>query len=181
MDSRFLSLQRADVNVQMDCDEQGSSIWSALLNNPPCSSVRSFCPSALPSDINITQGVDLGAILSTLSPALSTLEKALHNVRESASVESSHTRIALILQVNLGFTQNSEMCLAFFRRCVDFGEVIAASSVTFVAHPSFSRARASNDLQERVMALGTEAADVPAENATQSQSMSPLKPVTCDS
>ena len=95
-------------------------------------------------------------------------------VRESASVESSHTVLALILRVNLGFTQNSEMCLAFFRRCVNFGEVIDASSITFVAHPTFSRARASDDLQERVTALGTEAAYIPAENATQSQGMSSL-------
>jgi len=112
---------------------------------------------------------------------LGTLGKALNKVRESASVESSHIGVALILQVSLGLTQNSEMYLAFFRRCVNFGEVIAASSITFVARPSFSRARASNDLQERVMALGIEAADVPTENAAQSQGMSPLRSVTCDS
>ena len=73
------------------------------------------------------------------------------------------------------------MCLAFFRRSVDFGDVIAASSTTAVGHPSFSLARASNDLQERLMALGTEAADVTEENATQSQGMSPLKSVIRDS
>jgi len=73
------------------------------------------------------------------------------------------------------------MCLDFFRRCLDFEEVIAAFSITFVTHPSFSRVRASNDLQERVMALGTDAADVPPENVTPSQGMSPLKSVPCDS
>ena len=73
------------------------------------------------------------------------------------------------------------MCLAFFRRCVEFGEVTAASSATVVAHPSFPRARASNNLQERVTALGTESADVPEEDATQSRGTSSLESVTCDS
>ena len=127
------------------------------------------------SDINITQGIDdLEAILSTLSPALSMFGKVLHKVRESASVESSHTGLALILRVNLGFTQSSEMCLAFFCRCLGFGEMIAESSITLVAHPTFSRARASNDLQERVMTLVTEAANIPTETVTQSQGTSPL-------
>ena len=96
-------------------------------------------------------------------------------------MESSHTGLALILRVSLGLTQNNEMCLAFFRRCVDFGDVIAASSVTSMAHPTFSRARASDDLQERMMALGTEAANIPAENVTHFQGMSLLKSVICDS
>ena len=104
------------------------------------------------------------------------LGKVLHKVRESSSVESSHTGLALVLRVNLGFTQSSEMCLAFFRRCLDFGEMIAASSITLVAHPTFSHARASSDLQERVIALGTEAANIPTENVTEleSQGTSPL-------
>ena len=64
-------------------------------------------------NLNVKGVDDLEAILSTLSPALSTLEKALHKVRESASMESSHTGLAPVLRVNLGFAQNSEMCHSY--------------------------------------------------------------------
>jgi hypothetical protein len=72
--------------------------------------------------------------------------------------------LAPVLQVNLGLTQNSELSLAFLRRCVDFGEVVVAPSAAFVAYPTFSRVKASNNLQGRAMALRTEAVDVLAEN-----------------
>ena len=70
--------------------------------------------------------------------------------------------------------ENNEACLTFFRGCIDFAETIAVSSADFMAYPMFSRVRASKDLQERVVALGTEAAGVSTESATQFPGLSPF-------
>ncbi|KAI0299179.1 hypothetical protein BC826DRAFT_1173855 [Russula brevipes] len=127
------------------------------------SSIR---PPALRSVIDPSQGPNLGAIASVLSPALATLEKTLQRVRASASIAFSPKNFALALRVGCGSTQNKEPCLTFFRRCISFAETIAASSAAFMTHPTFFHVRTSNNLQERVTALRTEAVDVSAESAT---------------
>jgi len=83
-----------------------------------------------------------------------------------------------VLQVKLGLTQNSESCHSFFRRCIDFGEIIAALSTASIAYPypTFSRLTASRDLQERIMTLTTEAVDLSAENDGRSPGLSPMSP-----
>ncbi|KAH9964420.1 hypothetical protein BJV74DRAFT_302753 [Russula compacta] len=78
-------------------------------------------------------------------------------------------RLSFVLRANLESTQNNLLCFDFFRRCVDFGDIILAFSDTFIGYPTLSRVRGSNELQERAMALATEAADVLAEGSTQSQ------------
>lgn len=112
---------------------------------------------------------------SSLSPALGKLEKSLQKIRESASVEFSRKSLARVLQVNLGSAQNSERCLNFFRRCVDFGEILVASSTSFTPYHTFPRVRASSDLQGRIGSLGAEAADPLAEDATRFQGLSPFQ------
>ncbi|KAI0293250.1 hypothetical protein BC826DRAFT_391213 [Russula brevipes] len=129
-------------NSKQDC-----SIWNTSHNHPPGSS-----------------GADIGAIASSLSSASRILEEALRRVRDSASMEFSYASLAPVLQVNLGLTQNSELCLAFLRRCVDFGEVVVVSSAAFIAYPTFSRVEASSNLRGRAMALRTEVVDILAEN-----------------
>jgi hypothetical protein len=94
---------------------------------------------------------------------LGKLEKSLQKIRDSASVELSPKSLVRVLQVNLGFAQNSEQCLNFFRRCADFGEMLVASSTAFTPYLTFPRVRASSNLQERVGTLGAEAADPLAE------------------
>jgi len=127
---------------------QGSSTWSI-------------------PQLSGSSGPDLGAIASALSPALATFEKTLQRVRASASIAFSPKNFALTLRVGCRPTQYKDPCLAFFRDCIKFAETIAASSATFMAQPMFSRVRASDDLQERVVALGTEATGVSTESATQ--------------
>ncbi|KAI0299178.1 hypothetical protein BC826DRAFT_62584 [Russula brevipes] len=111
-----------------------------------------------------TSGTDLGTIASTLSPALAALEETLRKVRASTSIAFSPKKLALALRVSCGSTQNRESCLTFFRRCIGFAKTITTSPTT---QPTFSRLRASNDLQERVVALESEAAGVSTESATQ--------------
>ncbi|KAI0299177.1 hypothetical protein BC826DRAFT_62527 [Russula brevipes] len=139
---------RQALNKLSSPGRQGSSTWSL---------------PQLPS----SSGTDLGAIASALSPALATLEETLQRVRASASIAPSPKKVAFALRVGCGSRKNKESCLTFFRGCIDFAEKIAAYSATFMAQPTFSRVRASNDLQERVVALGTEAAGVSSESATQ--------------
>jgi len=114
------------------------------------------------NNLQDSSGADLRMIASSLSPSLGKLEEVLKRVRESASVASSLMNLGPVLQVKLGLTQNSELCLSFFRRCVDFGEIITAS-MTY-PHPTFSRLTASSDLQERIVPLMTESVDFSAEN-----------------
>ncbi|KAI0299176.1 hypothetical protein BC826DRAFT_967076 [Russula brevipes] len=123
--------------------------------------------ASLEQIIESWKGTDLGTIASTLSPALAALEETLRKVRASTSIAFSPKKLALTLRVSCGLTQNRESCLTFFRCCIVFAETITASPTTFMAQPTFSRLRASNDLQERVVALGSEAAGVSNESATQ--------------
>ncbi|KAI9457137.1 hypothetical protein F5148DRAFT_1223017 [Russula earlei] len=76
--------------------------------------------------------------------------------------------LSLVLQAKVGLGQNSGLCLTFLRCCVDFGEIITTLSVTPIINPILSRVRASTGLQERVMALRAEAADISVKNATHS-------------
>ncbi|KAH9961539.1 hypothetical protein BC827DRAFT_1267541 [Russula dissimulans] len=127
--------------------------------------------TSLEQTVESWKGVDLGTIASLLSPSLGKLEETLQRVRESASVTFSLMSLGPVLQAKLGLTQNSELCLSFLRRCVDFGEIVAGLSGASITYPAFSRLRASNDLQERVMNLMAEpeVVDLSAENDGRSQ------------
>jgi len=72
--------------------------------------------------------------------------------------------LAPILRAELGLAQNSNLCFTFFRHCVEFGEMVTATSAALIGSTAFSRVKDSNGLLERAMALGTEAPDVSAEN-----------------
>jgi hypothetical protein len=80
-----------------------------------------------------------------------------------------------ILRAELGLAQNDNKCFTFFRRCVEFGEMVAASSAPLINHLAFSRVRASTGLLEGAMALETEAPDVSAENGAPSQGPSSVQ------
>ncbi|KAI9434744.1 hypothetical protein F5148DRAFT_1006085 [Russula earlei] len=124
-----------------------------------------------------SSGADLGMIASSLALALGRLEETLQRVQESASVEFSPMSLSPVLQAKVGFRQNSGLCLTFLRGCVDFGEVITTLSVAPIINPILSRVRASTGLQERVIALRTEATDISVENATHSPGLRKLNSV----
>ena len=114
--------------------------------------------------IYVTQGGDLGAIASSLFPALNALKGRLQSIHESASVEYSNMSLAPILRAELGLAQNNKLCFAFFHRCAEFGDIVAASSGALMNFLDFSRVRASNGILEGAMALGTDAPDVSVED-----------------
>jgi len=125
--------------------------------------------------IYLTQGTDLGGIASSLFPALNTLKGLLQRIHESASVEFSNMSLAPILRAKLGLAQNTKQCLTFFRCCVEFGDMVAASSADLINHLAFSRVRASTGLLKGAMALGTEAPDITVEDDAPSQGPSSVK------
>jgi hypothetical protein len=128
--------------------------------------------------IYLTQGGDLGAIASSLFPALNSLKGSLRRIHESASVESSNMSLVPILRAELGLAENNKLCFRFFRRCVEFGEMVAGSSAALINHLAFSRVRASNDLLEGAVALETEALDDSVENDARSQGLSSFKSIS---
>ncbi len=126
----------------------------------------SVCPFIL-SFLFVTyfaQGADLVSIASSLFPALNTVRRWLQRIRDSVSVEYSNMSLAPILRAELGLAQNSNLCFTFFRHCVEFGEMVTATSAALIGSTAFSRVKDSNGLLERAMALGTEAPDVSAQN-----------------
>ncbi len=80
-----------------------------------------------------------------------------------------------ILQVELGLEQNNNRCFTFFRRCVEFGEMVTAMPIAFIGSAAFSRVKDSGGLLERAMSLGTDAPEVSAENETLPQGLSSLQ------
>jgi hypothetical protein len=80
-----------------------------------------------------------------------------------------------ILRAELGLAQNDNKCFTFFRRCVEFGEMVAASSAPLINHLAFSRVRTSTGLLEHALALETEAPVISAENDAPSQGLSSVQ------
>jgi len=124
--------------------------------------------------IYFAQGADLGSMASSLFPALNTVRRWLQRIHDSASVEYSNMSLAPILRAKMGLAQNSNLCFTFFRHCVEFGEMVTATSAALIGSTAFSRVKDSNGLLERAMALGTEAQDFSAENDPLSRGLSSL-------
>ena len=123
-----------------------------------------YLPFHIAVVIYLTQGADLGTTASSLLPAFNMLKAWLQRIHESASVEYLNVDLTPITQAELGLAQNNMKCLTFFRRCMEFGEMVATSPADLINHLAFSRIKASNGLLEGAMALGTEARDVSVEN-----------------
>ena len=116
------------------------------------------------------QGIDIGAVTSSLSVAMGSLKAALERVQSSASLGDSHTGLSLILQVNHAIVKNSSRYLDFLRYCVYYGEIVTASRIP----PTSSRVEASHDLRERATRLWSEATAISAESASNAQGLSSL-------
>ena len=132
-------------------------------------------PFHITSDIYLTQGADVGAIASSLFPALNTLKGRLERIQESASVECSNMSLVPILQAKYELARNNKLCFTFFRRCVEFGEMVAGSSAALINHLAFSRVRASTCVLEGAMSLGREAPGVSVKNDPSSQGPSSIQ------
>ncbi len=116
------------------------------------------------------QGADIGAIASSLSPAMGSLQERLKRIRSSASLErNSYSGLPLILQASLAFSRNRELWLCFLRRCVDYGEVMTCTPL--VACPTSTRVGALHDLRDRAMRPRFETTSVSAESGALTQGL----------
>ena len=132
-------------------------------------------PFHIAAVIYLTQGADVGAIASSLFPALNTLKGRLERIQESASVECSNMSLVPILRAKYELARNNKQCFTFFRRCVEFGEMVAGSSAALINQLAFSRVRASTCVLEGAIFLGTEAPGVSVKNEAPSQGPSSIQ------
>ena len=108
------------------------------------------------------QGIDLGAIASSLSHTMGFLEDALERMSSSASLRYSQSGWSSFQRVYVAFAGNSDICLSFLRRCADYGESVLAWRLDSIGSPTSSRMGASGsyDLRERTTELWSEVTGV---------------------
>ena len=106
------------------------------------------------------QGIDLGAIASSLSPTMGSLEEALERMSSSTSLRYSQSGRLSFQRVYVAFAGNSDICLSFLRRCADYGESVLAWRLVSIGSPSSARVGAldSNDIRKRTKGLRSEVA-----------------------
>ncbi len=93
---------------------------------------------------------------------MGSLEENLKLIRSSASLAHiSYSGLSLVLRVEVAFARNSDLCLTFLRRCVNYRDFVAAfynPPITLATSPP------SHDLCERAMRPPFETTSVSAEN-----------------
>jgi hypothetical protein len=128
------------------------------------------------------QGVDLGAIASSLSSTSGSFGEALDRMFSSASLRYSPPLSRSSFQrLYVAVAANSDMCLSFLRHCTDYGEKLFTWRLPFNASPISTREGAPHDLRERTARLLSEAAGVSMQNVVTSVkglSSIPVIPVT---
>lgn len=112
---------------------------------------------------------------------MGSLGGALKRIRSSASLEHvSYSGLALLLQVDLGFSRDCDQCLSFLRRCAEYGEIVTVFSVSPSSSPTSSHLRASQDLRQRALRLQLETTVVSAKSVVIVQGLSPYQLTTRD-
>lgn len=118
--------------------------------------------------IDCLQGVDLGAIASSLSSAIGSLGEALEHMSSSASLQYSQLGRSSFQQVYVAFAGNSGLCLSLLRNCTDYGANVLAwcfpSSASPTSPKTSSRAGAAYDIRERITKLRPEVTGVSAKS-----------------
>ena len=132
------------------------------------------------------QGVDLGAIASSLSSARGSFGEALERISSSASLQYSPLSRSSFQRAYVAFAANSDLCLSFLQHCVHYGEKVFTWCLSFNASPISSRVdHAPRDLQERTARLlsASEATGISTENVASVKGLSsyestPVIPIT---
>ena len=131
------------------------------------------------------QGVDLGAVASSLSSTSGSFGEALEHVSSSASLQHLPlSRRSPFQQVYVTFAANSDLCLSFLRHCADYGEMVFIWCLSFNASPISSRMgiSAPHDLRERTTRLLSEVTGISTENVAGVKGLSSyestLRPIT---
>lgn len=131
-------------------------------SRPPSGSSETICRN----DPRASTGANIGEIASSLSSAMGSLEEALKLIHSSASLEyTSYSGLSLVLRVQFAFTRNSDLCLAFLRRCVDYQDFLAALYNSPNTWHAPCRVVAPHDLCGRAMRPAFETTSGSTENA----------------
>ena len=109
------------------------------------------------------QGVDLGAIASSLLTTSGSLGEALERIDSSASLRYSPLSQSSFQRAYVTFAANSDLCLSFLRHCADYGEKMFTWCLSFNASPTSSRVGMPHDLRERTARLLSEATGISTE------------------
>ena len=115
------------------------------------------------------QGVDLGAIASSLSTTSGSFGEALECIDSSASLRYSPLSRFPFQQAYVAFEANSDVCLSFLRNCAEYGEKMFTWCLSFNASPISSRV---GDLQEATARLLSEVTGISTENGASVEGLS---------
>jgi hypothetical protein len=110
------------------------------------------------------QGVDLGAISSSLSSTSGSFGEALERISSSASLRYSPLSLPSFQRVYVAFAAHSDVCLSFLRHCADYGEKVFTWCLSSNASPISSRVGAPDHLRERTARLLSEAPGISTES-----------------
>ena len=121
------------------------------------------------------QGVDLGAIASSLSSTSGSFEDALERISSSASLRYSPLSRSSFQRAYVAFAANSDLCLSFLRNCADYGEKVFTWCLFFNTSPASSRVGAPHDLQVRTARLLSKATGISTENVASVEGLSLYK------
>ena len=121
------------------------------------------------------QGVDLGAIASSLSSTSGYFGEALERISSSASLRYSPLSLPSFQRVYIAFAAHSDVCLSFLRHCADYGEKVFTWCLSSNALP-ISQVGAPNHLRERTARLLSEATGISTENVASVKGLSSYEP-----
>jgi hypothetical protein len=123
------------------------------------------------------QGVDLGAIASSLSSTSGLFGEALERISSSTSLRYSPLSRPSFQRAYVAFAANSDLCLSFLRHCADYGEKVFTWNPSFNASPVSSPVGAPHDLRERTARLlsASEVTAISTENVAGIKGLSSYK------
>jgi hypothetical protein len=131
------------------------------------------------------QGVDLGAVASSLSSTSGSFGEALERISSSASFRYSPLSRSSFQRAYVGFAANSDLCLSFLRHCADYGEKVFTWCRDFQVNASHisSRVGVPHDLREQTARLLSEGTGISTENVASdkgpfSYESTPVIPIT---
>ena len=118
------------------------------------------------------QGVDLGAIASSLSSTSCSFGIALDRISSCDSYRYSPLSRPSFQRAYVGFAASSDLCLSFLRDCAHYGEKVFTWCFSFIASPASSPVGGPQDLRERTARLLSEATGISTENVTSVKGLS---------
>lgn len=116
-----------------------------------------------------SEEADIWVIASSLSSTMGSLTLALERLLSSYSLKCLPSCQSFIQRVYVAFAANSDLCLSFLQRCVDYGEKVIGCRLPSVPLCTPFRVMASDDRWERTVRLQSEMTGISAENAASAQ------------